>query len=181
MLPKARVKDLVVENLDDETLVYDLLNNRAHCLNSTASMVWRYCDGRTDVNGIARKILEKTKRETPSDVVQLALQNLHKAQLLDEDGLAGRDTTKVSRRELIKTIGKTATIALPLVTSIVAPEAAQAASCIPTTSCPPGPSSRPQAFKNHCCCHPPTTPKTTHLWCQPTGCTAGPPTAPPSC
>jgi hypothetical protein len=36
MLPKARKKDLIVERLEDETLVYDLKTDRAHCLNHSA-------------------------------------------------------------------------------------------------------------------------------------------------
>ena len=151
MLPRTRTKDLVVEKLDDETLVYDLRNNKAHCLNSTASQVWICCDGKTDVAGIARKVTAKIGQPVNPDVVQLALQNLAKAHLLDENAVAGSHSGRVTRRELIKTIGKTAAITLPLVTSIVAPEAAQAASCVLVPSCTGGAG---RAFIGSCCCRP---------------------------
>ena len=38
-LPHARTKDLVIRELGDETLIYDLANDRAHCLNETAAFV----------------------------------------------------------------------------------------------------------------------------------------------
>ena len=124
MLPLARKSGLVVEKLEDETLVYDLRSDEAHCLNGIASLVWQHCDGKTDVAGIARRISAKLTQRVHSDVVQLALQQLAKARMLDEDSISGSGTTKrVTRRELIKTAGKAAAITLPLVTSIVAPGA----------------------------------------------------------
>ncbi len=33
--PSARRKDLIIEELPDEVLVYDLNTDRAHCLNKT--------------------------------------------------------------------------------------------------------------------------------------------------
>jgi hypothetical protein len=38
--PKKRRKGLVVHALPDETLVYDLENDRALCLNRTAALVF---------------------------------------------------------------------------------------------------------------------------------------------
>jgi hypothetical protein len=47
MLPHARSEGLVIRELPEETLVYDLKRHRAHCLNPTAARVWSYCDGQT--------------------------------------------------------------------------------------------------------------------------------------
>jgi hypothetical protein len=41
LMPRARRDELVVEELDDETLVYDLERHKARCLNHTAALVWR--------------------------------------------------------------------------------------------------------------------------------------------
>ncbi|HJZ82776.1 MAG TPA: PqqD family peptide modification chaperone [Pyrinomonadaceae bacterium] len=46
-LPRARSENLVIRELDDETLVYDMERDEAHCLNQTAALVWQRCDGRT--------------------------------------------------------------------------------------------------------------------------------------
>jgi hypothetical protein len=79
-------------------------------------------------------------------IERLALQSLRKANLIEEKAVDVREKPTVSRRELMKTLGKAAAITLPVVTSIVAPEAAQAASCIPNGDCgDPGTDGR-------CCC-----------------------------
>lgn len=50
-LPRARSQKLVVQELNGETLVYDLQKHKAYCLNRTASQLWRACDGRTNGRG----------------------------------------------------------------------------------------------------------------------------------
>src|SRR2546423_15689116 len=42
--PRARDARLVIQELPDELLVYDLERHRAHSLNRTAALVWRHCD-----------------------------------------------------------------------------------------------------------------------------------------
>ena len=39
--PVARKSGLVVQEMPDEVLVYDLNSNKAHCLNQTAASVWK--------------------------------------------------------------------------------------------------------------------------------------------
>lgn len=171
MLPRAREKDIVVEKLDDETLVYDLRTDQAHCLNSTATLVWLNCDGKTDVAGIAKKISAKIGQPVNPDVVQLALQNLTKSHLLDENAIAASSPVRVTRRELIRTVGKTAAIALPLITSIVAGEAQSHGSCIPSTTCSPSNPGRSTKLIKSCCC-PTGAPPTLHSIClNPSGST----------
>ena len=43
--PLARKEGLVIQELPVEVLVYDLDRDKAHCLNETAAMVWRKCNG----------------------------------------------------------------------------------------------------------------------------------------
>ena len=45
--PCARSEDLIVEELGEELLVYDMKADRGHCLSPVAARVWRRCDGRT--------------------------------------------------------------------------------------------------------------------------------------
>ena len=52
-IPRARSKGLLVEHLDDETLVYDLSSHEAHCLNKAAAHVWGMADGEYTVAQIA--------------------------------------------------------------------------------------------------------------------------------
>ena len=57
--PEARRTGLTVRELAEETLVYDLERNKAHCLNRTAGLVWRHCDGRTARAQLAGILHEK--------------------------------------------------------------------------------------------------------------------------
>lgn len=139
--PKARAEGLVVRDLPDEVLVYDLDTHKAVCLNSTAAQIWRLCDGRRTPAGI-RQALEKTaKGAVPDEVVWLALEQLGRDGLLDArpperpPALAG-----ITRREMIRRAGLTAAVAIPAVAAIVAPTAVEAAaSCLtsgtPTSDC----------------------------------------------
>ncbi|HZH35571.1 MAG TPA: hypothetical protein VEX64_12070 [Pyrinomonadaceae bacterium] len=38
-IPKARENDLVVQELKDEVLIYDLKINKAYCLNETSAAI----------------------------------------------------------------------------------------------------------------------------------------------
>jgi hypothetical protein len=162
-LPRARKKDLIVEKMEDETLVYDLRNDRAHCLNRTASSVWRSCDGKRNVRQIAQRVSAEFAEQISDDVVQLALGRLSKARLLqDNQSLPTRFQS--TRRDVVKHLGKAAAIALPVITSILAPEAAQAASCVPPGQCP-GPGG---LNIGRCCC---PAPQSNKKLCLFGGCT----------
>jgi len=129
-MPRARSKALVVRRLqEDETLVYDLEFHRAHCLNRTVDSVWRLCDGGRSVPDIARALQAAPSAPPDPDVVLLALSQLRGADLLVDTGDEADLPPGPSRRELLVRLGRGAVVWLPLVTSIVAPTPAQAASC----------------------------------------------------
>ena len=119
--PKAKNERLIVREIDGETLVYDLGRHAASCLNEFAARVWRECDGETSVAAIAAALGEDV------GAVWLALHQLTKAQLLTEAIAFPPDMSAAkSRREVGGRLGLGAAA---LVTSIVAPMPAQAASC----------------------------------------------------
>ncbi len=130
LLPRARTERLVVCELADEVLIYDLERDRAHCLNQTAALVWKQCDGRTSVPEIARRLEQSLGAPVAEPIVWLALNQLGRRHLLQERLTQPVGMASLSRRKLIKMIGLTAAVALPLITSIVAPTAVQAASCL---------------------------------------------------
>lgn len=133
MLPRRRRNDLIVRRVSDETLLYDERNDRAHCLNRAAALVWEHSDGLTTVEEIAAVLNRELGISPDVDVVRLALRKLEKAQLLEPVSELDPTTRSVSRRELARRLGLAAgmAIALPLVSSIVAPTPLMAASCIP--------------------------------------------------
>jgi hypothetical protein len=135
--PKARTAKLVVQKFNDELLVYDRQRHEAHCLNQTAALIWKQCDGRTSVAEISRRLKEDSGAETNIDeqIVWYGLEQLERDNLL-EPGLDASlrvlpTVSGLNRRQMMRALGLTAAIALPLVTSMVAPTAAQAATCTP--------------------------------------------------
>jgi coenzyme PQQ synthesis protein D (PqqD) len=126
--PKARRSQLMIKELASETLVYDESNHQAHCLNQTAAFVWKHCDGRRSLSALARLLEKETNASVSEHTVRLAIKQLEESHLLD----ASRSKPTwagLSRREAVRTIG-IAAVALPIVTSIVAPQAAMAATCV---------------------------------------------------
>jgi hypothetical protein len=88
--------------------------------------------------------------------VWLAVEQLGKSNLLEECELRSTGRVRLSRRDLIRRLGQGATLALPLVTSIIAPSAARAASCGPSNNTtklnPVGcPCNTNPACANSCC------------------------------
>ncbi len=140
LMPRAREDELVVEELPDETLVYDLKRHKARCLNRTAALVWRHCDGQTTVPELAALLGEQLATPTDEAVVWMALDRLGRAHLLSEPVTLPADRARYSRREVLRTLRRVAGISLllPVIESIVAPRAAAQASCISATACTAG-------------------------------------------
>lgn len=128
--PRARKQGLVVQALPDETLVYDLDRDRAHCLNETASLVWGRCDGRTTTKEIAQSLTKSLKHPVDEKIVWVALDQLDLNHLLSEESPIPKTIAGMNRREVVRALGLTAAIAIPAVVSIVAPLPAQAATCL---------------------------------------------------
>ena len=131
LMPEARKEGLIVRELSGEVLVYDRDRSKAHCLNSTAALVWQYCDGKTPVSQIARTIEGAINVPVDEEVVWLGVEQLNKSKLLKRTTVPSH-VSGLSRRDVMKRIGLAAAVALPVVTSIIAPSAAQAANCLPS-------------------------------------------------
>jgi hypothetical protein len=138
--PKERTSDLVIQKTGDETLVYDLKKNRAFCLNATSTEIWSLCDGKRDAAGIAGSLSAEMKKPVTEEVVWLALDQLNREGLLEDDFEADGEFAGLSRRELIRRAGIASAIALPLISSIIAPQAtaAQSGGCVVGTCIPAG-------------------------------------------
>ena len=135
-LPLSRTDNLVIRELDDETLVYDTERDEAHCLNPTAALVWQQCDGKTTADQAARSLQSKLGAPIDSDLVWLAVKQLQRFHLVER-------TPKpqgVTRRDLVLKYAPLA-LALPVIVSITSPTPVQAASCVPCVysfNCPAG-------------------------------------------
>jgi hypothetical protein len=127
--PLARREGLVIRELADEVLVYDLDRDRAHCLNQTAASVWQCCDGRTSTAEIARALGKRVGAPVDEKLVWLALDQLAENDLLEIRPFTPPSLAGLNRRQLVRVLGLAAVVAVPLVTSIVAPTAVQAGTC----------------------------------------------------
>ncbi|MEK6405892.1 MAG: PqqD family protein [Acidobacteriota bacterium] len=128
-MPRARQEELLVHELADEVLVYDLKRHKAHSLNKTAALVWQRCDGQSSVTEITRLLEQELATSVDEDVVRLALDQLERARLLGERPSQATGGVRVSRRQLMRRMGLAAAVSLPLVVSILAPTAQAAVSC----------------------------------------------------
>lgn len=136
-LPHALTENLVIRELDDETLVYDMERDEAHCLNRTAALVWKQCDGKTTAAQAARALQTKLDKAVGPDLVWLAIKQLKRFHLVESTPKAPR----VSRRDLVLKYAPAALVLLPVIVSITSPTPAQAASCggpCISGSCPSG-------------------------------------------
>ena len=134
--PLARREGLIVQELPDEVLVYDASNDKAHCLNQTAALVWKHCDGNTKIADIAKLVGKELNASVKDEFIWLALDQLEKEALLEKETEFSFKSMGISRREVIKRIGLASVIALPIVTSLLNPMSAKAGLC--NTPCTPG-------------------------------------------
>lgn len=141
--PIARQHGLVIQELRDEVLVYDIESNKAHCLNASAAFVWRACDGTNSVMDIAREFETNGKGKVTEDFIWLAIDQSNESGLL-KYSIAPRFQGR-SRRHILKTIGLASVVAVPVIASLVAPRSAMAsvncacnnsAQCVNLVGCP---------------------------------------------
>jgi hypothetical protein len=152
VMPKSQKKGLVVKELADETLVYDLKRHRAYCLNRAASLVWNACDGHTSVSQIAATLQGDMDLAAAESVVWLALKRLSSAQLLEPDAPVAALARRYTRRQVLIAVGAIALV--PIVLSVPAPAAAQAASCVDSCVGMPQLTPCPSPQCNKICCGP---------------------------
>ena len=131
--PRARHDDLLVEDIVDEILIYDLRSEQAHCLNATAAAIWRACDGQTPVAALAAAASAAIGAPCDERVILLAVDQLRERDLLDQ--LPAPASPLVSRRELMERLA-VPMLLLPLITTLSVPTPAMAQSC---TTMSPGP------------------------------------------
>jgi Coenzyme PQQ synthesis protein D (PqqD) len=133
-IPVARKEGLVIQDMADEVLVYDLTTNKAHCLNQTAAAVWKSCDGKRSVADISKLLNNINGGVVHEDLIWLAIDQLNEASLLETELVVNFNNQ--NRREVLKKVSLAAVIALPIVTSLVAPTVASAGSTCPaSTAC----------------------------------------------
>src|SRR6266542_6412446 len=134
-LPLARKADLVVREIPDEVLVYDLKRDKAYCLNQTAAFVWKKSNGRKTVVEVTRLLEQERKEPVDEKVVWLAVDQLEKMNLMASRTGRPPHLPRLSRRDMMRAMGVAASVGLPLVTAIIAPRAVSPATLITKAEC----------------------------------------------
>lgn len=128
-LPIARNTNIVEQESGKEVLIYDLKSHRFFTLNETSAIIYKACNGVTSFADL------KSKYKFTDDLIYFTLDELKRHDLLDDyqSGHFGN----LSRRAVIKRVGLASLIALPVISSLVAPLPVSAASagCTSNADC----------------------------------------------
>jgi hypothetical protein len=118
MQTHRRTQGLLIEELPEETVVYDTTRHEAHCLNRAATLVWHHCDGRTSPSEMAEILRKELDLPADETMVRLILEQLEELHLLLEERPAGsvRSTRRNAAKQLalIGLSSVVMTIAVPL-------------------------------------------------------------------
>jgi hypothetical protein len=129
----ARGGGLITRDIGAEAVIYDPSTHRAHCLGRIAAAVWRQCDGRSGLAGIAGRASHSLGEPLDEESVRLTLSRLEEAGLVQgfSHFRAAHPTQEaVGRRAALRSVGAAAGLT---VLSLAVPSPAQvAATCRPT-------------------------------------------------
>lgn len=127
-LPRSRKEGLTVQNVENDVLIYDSVNVKAHSLNRSAALVWKYADGKRSLSEIARLVGKELGSPVSVETVEYALAQLDKSGLLQTSD-SSPVWSNLTRREFIKA-ASTAALLVPVVKTIRIPGPSQRGSCI---------------------------------------------------
>lgn len=144
---KVKHSGISVEQIGQETLVYDERHHKAYCLNPVASAIWRLADGSRSADQIAAAATFELSAGVTTLAVETALGQFRADDLLDQTQVVSTGILPdASRRDAIRKVGFGAAMLVPVIAAVMAPKAAQAYNgCV---NCAPTSSARAQAKKN---------------------------------
>ena len=126
--PISRKSNIVIQELKNEVLIYDLTINKAFCLNPTSTLIWQLCDGKLSIAEMSRVLSQKLNTPITEDLIWLALDQFKQDNLLEQSQLLKIEFGGLSRREIIRKVGYASLVMLPTIVGVTAPRAIQAAS-----------------------------------------------------
>ena len=115
MRPKSRTDNVVVQETNEEVLVYDLDSNEAVCLNETSAIVWKLCDGKRTTSEIAEEVRRQLKKPVTAELIWVAIDQLKREKLLSNGEVLETGFNGLTRREIVRKAGIASMVALPIV------------------------------------------------------------------
>ena len=120
-------RPLIAKQIGTEWVLYDERTSTAHCLNGVAAEIWAACGQETSGSDI-KLALRSERPDVRDEDILASLNEMLTLGILEES--TSSEEVSVSRRELVRKLGLTAAMALPIaITSVLVPPAAAAASC----------------------------------------------------
>jgi hypothetical protein len=127
-LIKSKTNNIVVQELETEVLIYNLESNKAFCLNETSALIWQICGQENSLEQIRQKVEKRLNHPVMDEFIWLALSDLKKHGLIENANQVEDKFEGLNRRQIVKKVGLATMMALPAVSSVVAPTAANAQS-----------------------------------------------------
>jgi hypothetical protein len=123
--PLARTENLVMREVGETLLVFDVSTSECASLEGDATTIWNLCDGTRSVE----QLVQDAALDGPHAraAVDITLEQLRAVGLLVEGSIGGDGLRGLSRRAMMKRLG-VAGAAIPVVTSLLVPSAAAAQS-----------------------------------------------------
>jgi hypothetical protein len=132
--PCRRLRDISIQQIGAETLLYDERCHKAYCLNESSSAIWRLADGERTVAEMCAAAALELGDAVSEELVLFAIEQLRRDGLMEPVTVfEGRPS--ISRRAVLRRLGAGGAMLLPAIAAIVAPTAAQAYNgCVDCTS-----------------------------------------------
>jgi hypothetical protein len=147
-VPRVR-SGLLTHQLDNQVLVYDRIGDRVHLLDPTSACVLSLLqEGGWTQEGLAIELGERLGVTADTGVLQLAIEELRAAGLLDETSVTITTPIDASRRDMLRKVvmAGAAAMLVPAITTLTATRGyaqttnsvATCGACTQSSQCPPG-------------------------------------------
>jgi hypothetical protein len=135
--PRIRA-GLLCNELDGQMLIYNQHADSIHLLDPTTARVFELLQmGARTKEEIVSKLPDIDGSQSGAALFDLAIEELRKAELLDERGSSAAPITGINRRELLRKVAVTGVAAaiVPTIVTLSATRAFGQGSCLPKKAC----------------------------------------------
>lgn len=147
--PRRIQESVSIQQIGTESLVYDECRHKAFCLNESSSVIWQLADGERTIAEISAAASLQLKTPVSEDLVLFAIDELRRDGLIESSSV-DESAPAISRRAMLRRLGVSGALLLPMIAAVLAPTAAQAYNgCVDCSSSPASKARRRQAAGAH--------------------------------